>query len=280
MKLLRYGSQGQERPGLLDSSGAIRDLSGVLKDITPDQLSDDALGKLRAIDVETLPRVSGTPRLGIPVAGIRQCVAIGLNYRQHAMESGMAIPTEPVIFFKAITSLTGPRDPIVLPEKSEATDWEIELTIVMGRQARSVSAASAFDYVAGYTIANDVSEREWQLNRGGGWDKGKSFDTFCPLGPWLVTRDEILDPQQLSLELKVNGEMRQKSNTSDMIFPVRELIAYCSRFMTLLPGDVIVTGTPQGVGWAKKPRQTLRAGDRVHLAIAGLGEQEQVVEAG
>ncbi|MEP7069745.1 MAG: fumarylacetoacetate hydrolase family protein [Usitatibacter sp.] len=280
MKLLRYGSEGQERPGLLDSAGAIRDLSGVLKDITPDVLSDAALDKLRAIDVESLPRVPGTPRLGMPVAGIRQCVAIGLNYRQHAIEAGMTIPSEPIIFFKAITSLTGPNDPIVLPEKSEATDWEIELTIVMGRLARSVPAASAFDYVAGYTIANDVSEREWQLNRGGMWDKGKSFDTFCPLGPWLVTRDEIPDPQQLSLELRVNGEVRQKSSTADMIFSVRELVAYCSRFMTLLPGDIIVTGTPQGVGWAMKPRQTLKAGDRVHLAIAALGEQEQVVAAG
>lgn len=280
MKLVRFGDQGQERPGILDAAGAIRDLSGVLKDITPDQLSDEALAKLRAIDVEALPKVSGDPRLGVPVAGIRQCVAIGLNYRQHAMEAGMAIPTEPIIFFKAITSLSGPNDPIVLPEQSEATDWEIELTIVIGRLARSVPASSAFDYVAGYTIANDVSEREWQLNRGGMWDKGKSFDTFCPLGPWLVTRDEITDPQQLSLELTVNGEVRQKSSTTDMIFPVSELIAYCSRFMTLLPGDVIVTGTPQGVGWAQKPRQTLKAGDRVHLAIAGLGEQEQVVEAG
>lgn len=280
MKLVRHGTPGQERAGILDSAGRVRDLSSVVSDITPAELSDAILAKLRSVDVESLPQVPDGTRLGVPVSGIRQFVAIGLNYRQHALESNMPIPTEPVIFFKAITSLSGPRDPIVLPERSEAADWEIELAVVIGRMARRVPAASALDHVAGYTIANDVSEREWQLNRGGGWDKGKSFDTFGPLGPWLVTRDEVPDPQQLSLQLSVNGETRQKSSTSDMIFPVRELIAYCSRFMTLLPGDVIVTGTPQGVGWAMKPRRMLKAGDRVRLAIDKLGEQEQIVTDG
>ncbi len=280
MKLLRYGAPGQERPGLIDDTGRIRDLSGVIKDITPAELTDEALAKLRAFNVESLPQVQGTPRLGVPVAGVRQLLAIGLNYKQHAAESNMAIPAEPVIFFKAITSLSGPNDAIVMPGNSEATDWEIELAIVIGKTARAVPEASAFDYVAGYTIANDVSEREWQLNRSGQWSKGKSFDTFCPLGPWLVTRDEVSDPQTLSLELTVNGEPRQSSNTSDMIFTVRQIVAYCSKFMTLLPGDVIITGTPQGVGWGMKPRKMLKSGDRVRLSIGGLGEQEQLVTPG
>ena len=280
MKLLRYGPQGHERPGLIDAAGRIRDLSDVINDITPAELTVDALARLRALNVESLPLVQGTPRLGVPVAGIRQLLAIGLNYKQHAVESNMAIPAEPVVFFKAITSLSGPNDAIVIPGNSEATDWEIELAIVIGKTARAVPDANAFDYVAGYTIANDVSEREWQLNRSGQWSKGKSFDTFCPLGPWLVTRDEVSDPQTLSLELTVNGEPRQSSNTSDMIFTVRQIVAYCSKFMTLLPGDVIITGTPQGVGWGMKPRKMLKPGDRVRLAIGGLGDQEQTVTAG
>ena len=280
MKLLRYGPMDQEKPGVLDAAGRIRDLSGVIEDLTPDAISDSGLAKLRAISTESLPLVQGSPRIGVPVAGIRQLPAIGLNYRRHAMEANMAIPTEPVIFFKAITSISGPNDPIILPHKSDATDWEIELAIVIGRTARRVSEASAFDYIAGYTIANDVSEREWQLNRNGQWSKGKSFDTFCPLGPWLVTRDEVADPQSLALELTVNGEVRQSSNTSDMIFSIPNMVSYCSQFMTLLPGDVIITGTPQGVGWAMKPRNMLKLGDRVRLSIAKLGEQEQLVTAG
>ncbi len=280
MKLLRYGPQGQEKPGLMDRAGRIRDLSGVINDITPAELSDESLAKLRALNLESLPQVPGTPRLGMPVSGIRQLLGIGLNYRQHAAESNMAIPAEPVVFFKAITSLSGPNDAIVMPGNSEATDWEIELAIVIGKTARAVPEANVFDYVAGYTIANDVSEREWQLNRSGQWSKGKSFDTFCPLGPWLVTRDEISDPQTLSLELTVNGEPRQSSNTSDMIFTVRQIVAYCSKFMTFLPGDVIITGTPQGVGWGMKPRKMLKPGDRVRLAIGSLGEQEQLVTPG
>jgi 2,4-didehydro-3-deoxy-L-rhamnonate hydrolase len=280
MKLARYGPRGQERPGLIDSAGRIRDLSGVIKDITPMELADEALAKLRALNVESLPQVQGTPRLGVPIAGIRQVLGIGLNYKQHAAESNMAIPAEPVVFFKAITSLSGPNDAIVMPGNSEATDWEVELAIVIGKTARAVPEANVFDYVAGYTIANDVSEREWQLNRSGQWSKGKSFDTFCPLGPWLVTRDEVSDPQKLSLELTVNGEPRQSSNTSDMIFTVRQIVAYCSKFMTLLPGDVIITGTPQGVGWGMKPRKMLKPGDRMRLAIGSLGDQEQAVTAG
>lgn len=279
MKLLRYGPPGQEKPGLLDGAGRIRDLSGHIQDILAEEISDEALATLRTINAELLPLVSGAPRMGVPVLGIRQCVGIGLNYRQHAIETNMPIPTEPMIFFKAITSLSGANDPIKLPESSEATDWEVELAVVIGRIARSVSEKSALDYIAGYTIANDVSEREWQLNRSGQFSKGKSFDTFCPLGPWLVTRDEITDPQSLSLELTVNGESRQRSNTSDMIFSVRELIDYCSRFMTLLPGDVIVSGTPQGIGWAMKPRKMLRINDRVRLSIERLGHQEQFVMA-
>lgn len=278
MKLLRYGPAGAEKPGLLDAEGAIRDLSAHLADLTPEALSDDTLARLRALDPATLPRVPGTPRLGVPVAGVRQLLAIGLNYRQHAAEAGMAVPNEPVIFFKAITSLSGPDDDVVLPEHSEMTDWEIELAVVIGRTARRVAEADALDHVAGYTIANDVSERDWQAQRGGSWSKGKSFDTFCPLGPWLVTRDEIADPQALAMTLTVDGEVRQRSSTADMIFNVRQLIAYCSRFMTLLPGDVVITGTPQGVGLGMKPPRFLRAGERMQLTIEGLGQQTQRVQ--
>jgi 2-keto-4-pentenoate hydratase/2-oxohepta-3-ene-1,7-dioic acid hydratase in catechol pathway len=273
LKLVRYGPHGAEKPGIIDAGGTLRDLSGQLDDITPERLGAASLEKLRALDAGTLPRVEGKPRLGIPVAGIRQCVAIGLNYRRHAQESGMAIPTEPVVFFKAITSLSGPTDDIEVPRGSEATDWEIELAIVIGTTAKRVDRDRALDYVAGYAIANDVSEREWQLNRNGQWSKGKSFDTFCPLGPWLVTRDEIPNPQALALELSVNGEVKQRSSTSDMIFGVAEVVSYCSSFMTLLPGDVIITGTPEGVGWAAKPRRMLREGDVLRLTIEGLGEQ-------
>ena len=237
------------------------------------------MARLRGISAGALPLVYGRPRLGVPVAGIRQLLAIGLNYRRHAAESGMQIPAEPLIFFKAITSITGPNDEILLPSGSAATDWEIELAIVIGKTARGVAEPDALDHVAGYTIANDVSEREWQLNRNGQWSKGKSFDTFCPVGPWLVTKDEIADVQALPLELSVNGEVRQKSSTSDMIFGVRTVVSYCSQFMTLLPGDVIITGTPEGVGWAAKPRRMLQAGDKVRLSIGGLGVQEQTVVA-
>jgi len=279
LKLVRYGPVGHEKPGLIDGQGRIRDLSAHIDDVTPSQLSDASMAALRALDHSSLPIVQGPSRLGIPVAGIRQCLAIGLNYRKHAAESGMAFPSEPLIFFKAITSLSGPNDDVVMPPASEATDWEIELAIVIGRTARRVAEADAFEYVAGYTIANDVSEREWQINRNGQWSKGKSFDTFCPLGPWLVTRDEIADVQAMALELTVNGMTKQKSSTADMIFDVRTVVSYCSQFMTLLPGDVIITGTPEGVGWAAKPRHMLKAGDTMRLAISGLGEQQQTVLA-
>ena len=279
MKLLRFGRAGKEKPGVLDRAGRIRDLSGEIDDITPEQLSDKALKAIKAIDIESLPLVKGTPRIGVPVNGIRQVVAIGLNYRKHAEEAGMKVPTEPVVFFKAVTSLSGPNDAIVLPEHSKATDWEVELALVIGKTARRVPKDKALAFVAGYTIANDVSERSWQLERGGQWDKGKGFDTFCPLGPWLVTRDEVEDPQALQMELRINGTLKQNESTADMIFNVREIIAYCSRFMTLLPGDVIVTGTPSGIGWSAEPRRMLKPADRVHLKITGLGEQEQTVKA-
>lgn len=277
MKLLRYGPLGQEKPGLLDARGCIRDLSAHLPDLTPEALSDESLARLAALDPASLPAVKGEPRLGVPVAGIRQCVAIGLNYRQHAAEAGMQLPAEPVVFFKSITSLSGPNDAIVLPPGSEMTDWEIELAVVVGRTARAVAPEDALGYVAGYTIANDVSERHWQLHRGGQWSKGKSFDTFCPLGPWLVTRDEVPEPQQLVMRLSVNGQVRQECGTGDMLFGVAALVSYCSSFMTLLPGDVILTGTPHGVGLAMKPPQFLRAGDRVELQIERLGRQVQPV---
>ena len=279
MKLLRYGPQGQERPGLLDSKGQIRDLSGQIDDLHAQELSDDLLNKLRSITPESLPLVEGKPRIGVPLSGIRQCVAIGLNYRKHALEAAMEIPAEPLVFFKAITSLCGPNDDTLMPEKSEMMDWEVELAIVIGCICRRVPEATALEHVAGYAIANDVSERDWQMNRSGQISKGKSFDTFCPLGPWLVTRDEVPDPQALALETTVNGEPRQKSSTADMIFSAAHIVSYCSQFMTLLPGDVILTGTPEGVGWGMKPRRMLRAGDHVHLSIAGLGEQDQQVIA-
>jgi 2-keto-4-pentenoate hydratase/2-oxohepta-3-ene-1,7-dioic acid hydratase in catechol pathway len=277
MKLLRYGPAGSEKPGLLDAEGKIRDLSAHLPDLTPERLSDESLAALKKLDPQTLPLVNGAPRLGIPIAGTRQCVAIGLNYRKHAIEANMPIPEEPVIFFKAITSLSGPNDDIVLPPKSQATDWEIELAIIIGRKAQRAAEAQALDYVAGYAIANDVSERDWQIKRGGQWSKGKSFDTFCPVGPWLVTRDELPNPQTMALELKVNGTVKQSSSTEDMIFGCAKIVAYCSQFMTLLPGDVIITGTPGGVGVARKPQEFLRAGDTVQLKIARLGEQTQRV---
>lgn len=277
MKLLRYGPPGSEKPGLLDADGKIRDLSANIPDLTVDRLSDENIGKLKKLDPRSLPLVNGSPRLGIPVAGIRQCVAIGLNYRKHAVEANLPIPEEPVIFFKAITSLSGPNDDIVLPPKSQATDWEIELAIIIGRTARRVSEAQALEHVAGYAIANDVSERDWQIKRSGQWSKGKSFDSFCPLGPWLVTRDELTDPQALGVELSVNGTVKQSSTTADMIFSCAHIVSYVSQFMTLLAGDVIITGTPGGVGVARKPQEFLHAGDKVRLKIDRLGEQTQRV---
>lgn len=277
MKLLRVGAPGAEKPAALDAHGGIRDLSALVIDLTPDWLSPERLRVLAAVDLTQLPLVDASVRIGVPVAGIRQFVAIGLNYRKHAEESGLPLPAEPIVFTKAITSLSGANDDIVLPPGSEQTDWEIELGIIIGSTARRVSEADALRHVAGYCAANDVSERHWQIHRNGQWGKGKSFDSFGPIGPWLVTADEIPDPQTLDMELRVNGVARQASNTSDMIFPVAQIVSYVSQFMTLLPGDVIATGTPEGVGLGMKPQQFLRRGDVVTLSIAQLGTQTQHV---
>ena len=277
MKLLRVGAVGAEKPAALDAQGRIRDLSALVPDLTPEWLSPERLRALAAIDLEQLPVVDAGVRIGVPVAGIRQFVAIGLNYRKHAEESGLPLPAEPIVFTKAITSLSGANDDIVMPKGSEQTDWEIELAIVIGSTARSVAQADALDYVAGYCLANDVSERHWQIHRNGQWGKGKSFDSFGPIGPWLATTADVPDPQVLEMELRVNGEVKQASNTSDMIFPVAEIVSYLSQFMTLLPGDVIVTGTPAGVGLGMKPQQFLKKGDVVELRIDQLGTQTQHV---
>jgi len=279
MKLLRYGSAGAEKPGLLDSDGQIRDLSVVLPDITATNLTPAGQAALKALDPKSLPVVSGSPRLGVPWTGIGKIICIGLNYRLHAEETNSPIPKEPIVFMKAITSLNGPNDDIVIPRDAEKTDWEVELGVVIGTKAQYVEEADALDYVAGYTIVNDVSERAFQLERGGTWTKGKSCDTFAPVGPWLVSADEVGDPQALDLWLDLNGERKQNSNTSDMIFNVRQIVSYLSRFMTLLPGDVIATGTPSGVGSGLKPQRFLKAGDKVKLGIARLGEQGQTAKA-
>ncbi|HZP91841.1 MAG TPA: fumarylacetoacetate hydrolase family protein [Burkholderiales bacterium] len=281
MKLVRYGEAGKEKPGILDAQGGIRDLSGHVRDIDAGTVTDEGLAKLRALDVNALPRVSGNPRLGSPIAGVSKLVAIGLNYSDHARESNMPIPKEPVVFMKATTSICGPNDAVILPKGSKKGDWEVELAFVISRTAQSVSEADALKYVAGYTICNDVSEREWQLERGPTWDKGKGFDTFGPLGPWLVTRDEIADPQNLAMWLDVNGKRMQTGNTNTMIFDVKKLVSYLSYCFTLLPGDVVTTGTPPGVGLGMKPNPVfLKSGDTMRLGIDGLGEQRQEVRGG
>lgn len=277
MKLLRHGPLGQERPGVLDAQGRARDLSALLADLTPDRLSPSALGALAGVDASTLPLVPEGTRLGVPISGIRQFLAIGLNYRQHAIEAGMPIPAEPIVFSKGITSLAGPDDDLPHPQGSQALDYEVELGIVIGTAARHVTREQALAHVAGYVLANDVSERDWQLHRGGQWIKGKSADGFGPLGPWLVTADELPDPQAIGLSLSVNGQMRQNSSTADMIFGVAEIVSHLSEFMTLLPGDVIVTGTPQGVGMGFKPPRYLKRGDVVELSSPQLGVQRQRV---
>ncbi|MCG8510450.1 MAG: fumarylacetoacetate hydrolase family protein [Rhodospirillales bacterium] len=279
MKLLRYGPQGEEKPGILDDSGRIRDLSNQVSDIEAATLAPERLAALSGIDTASLPAVDGSPRFGVPVAGIGKIIAIGLNYSEHAKESGMELPSEPVMFSKAVTALNGPNDRVVMPKGSKKSDWEVELAVVIGRKAQYVEEAVALDYVAGYAVMNDVSERRFQLEMGGQWVKGKSFDTSAPLGPWLVTRDEVPDPQKLNLWLEVNGERRQSGNTSTMIFGVAHLISYVSRFMTLMPGDVITTGTPPGVGLGHNPPIFLKAGDVMRLGVEGLGEQRQEVVA-
>ncbi|MGO4579923.1 fumarylacetoacetate hydrolase family protein [Cupriavidus sp. 2TAF22] len=278
MKLVRVGKPGAERPGLIDKEGRVRDLSGVIDGVGPQQLSAEALARLAALDPATLPVVQGG-RFGVPWTGIGKIVAIGLNYADHAAEAGMPLPGEPIVFLKANSSLNGPDDTVMLPRGSEKSDWEVELGVVIGTAARDVPREQALSHVAGYCVVNDVSEREFQLERGGTWDKGKGCDTFCPVGPWLVTRDEVADPQALGLWLDVNGERVQKGSTATMVFDVATLVSYVSRFMTLHPGDLICTGTPPGVGMGFKPPRFLKAGDTMRLGIDGLGEQTQAVVA-
>jgi len=278
MKLLRYGPDGQERPGLLDREGRIRDLSDHVPDIGPDCLTPAGLAALARMDPQSLPLVNGAPRLGVPVGRVGKFIAIGLNYADHAEESNLPIPKEPVVFTKATSSLTGPNDTVMLPKGSTKSDWEVELGIVIGRRASYIGEAEALVHVAGYCVVNDVSEREYQIERGGTWDKGKGCDTFGPAGPWLVTTDEVPDPQGLGMWLDVNGERMQTGNTKTMIFGVAEIVSYLSRFMTLLPGDIVTTGTPPGVGMGKKPQPVfLKPGDVMALGIDGLGEQRQDV---
>jgi ureidoglycolate lyase len=278
MKLLRFGPKGQEKPGLLDADGKVRDLSGIVDDIAGATLTDAGLAKLRAIDPATLPVASGEPRIGPCVGRVGKFVCIGLNYADHAAESNLPVPTEPVIFGKWTSAICGPNDDVEIPRDSKKTDWEVELGVVIGKEAKYVDEASALDYVAGYCVINDVSEREWQLEHGTQWDKGKGFDTSGPIGPWLVTTDEIRDPQTLDMWLDVNGKRMQTGNTRTMVFNCAKIISHVSHYMTLLPGDVICTGTPPGVGLGVKPTPVfLKPGDVMTLGIKGLGEQRQKV---
>lgn len=279
MKLVRYGRPGKEKPGLIDADGKLRDLSGKIDDFTADQLSDRALAKLAKLNTDKLPLVKGRPRLGVPVAHVGKYIAIGINYIEHAAEAKMRIPREPIVFMKAVTCLCGANDNIILPKDSKKSDWEIELGVIIGKKAQYVTEEEALDYVAGYCVANDLSEREFQIERGTQWDKGKGCDTFGPIGPWLVTRDEIPDPQNLEVWLDVNGERMQHGNTKTMIFTVAKIVSYLSHFMTLLPGDVIATGTPPGVGLARNPQVFLKPGDVVVAGVEKLGEQRQKVVA-
>ena len=283
MKLLRYGPAGSEKPGLLDAEGRVRDLSGHVADIANDALLPEGLARLAALDPTSLPLVEGTPqdglRLGPCVGEVRKFIAIGLNYADHAAESGMPVPSEPVVFNKWTSCIVGPDDDIRIPHGSTKTDWEVELGVVIGKPAAGVTRETALDHVAGYCVVNDVSEREWQLERTATWDKGKGFDTFGPIGPWLVTADEVPDPQALSMWLEVDGNRYQDGSTRTMVFGVAELVAYCSTFMTLMPGDVITTGTPPGVGMGQNPKVFLKGGEVMRLGIEGLGTQTQRVVA-
>ncbi len=279
MKLLRYGPVGQEKPGLLDRDGKIRDLSGVVSDIDGAALAPASLDRLRRLDPATLPLVSGAPRLGPCVGNVPKIVAIGLNYRLHAQEAGMPIPSEPIFFMKATSSICGPNDDVIIPKGSQKTDYEVELGIVIGSKASYIAVHDAAKHIAGYCVVNDVSEREYQMERGGQWTKGKSCDTFCPLGPWLVTADEIPDAGKLQVSTEVNGERRQNSNTADLIFGIEHIVSYVSHFMTLMPGDVIPTGTPSGVAMGFKPPKFLKAGDTMRVAVEGLGEQNSLLVA-
>ena len=279
MKLLRYGPKGKEKPGMLDADGNLRDLSGIVSDIGWDEISPAGLAKLKKINPATLPRVKGSPRLGVPYTGISKFVAIGLNYADHAKEAGMPIPPEPIIFNKWTTSICGPNDDTIKPPHSTKLDWEVEIGIVIGKKAQYIDEKDAGKYIAGYCVVNDVSERNFQTERGSQWDRGKGCDTFGPIGPYLVTQDTVGDVQNLDMWLKVNGQIKQQGNTKTMIFSCHHIVAYCSQFMTLLPGDIITTGTPPGVGMGMKPPQWLNVGDVVELGIEKLGMQKQTIVA-
>ena len=277
MKLLRYGKLGKEKPGVLDSEGRIRDLSAHVSDITGETISPKSLAKLRKIKIDTLPIVRGKPRIGACVNGSQKFVAIGLNYSDHAAESGMTVPPEPIIFTKHMNCISGPNDDVTLPPKSKKGDWEVELGVIIGTKAKNIKRADAMKHVAGYCTINDLSEREFQIERSGQWTKGKSYDTFGPIGPWLVTADEVKDPQKLHLWLELNGKRVQDGNTATMVYGVAHIVAYLSEFFTLMPGDIITTGTPPGVGMGMKPPQYLKPGDKMRIGIDGLGVQNQKV---
>src|SRR5580700_9804028 len=279
MKLLRYGPPGKEKPALLDKSNQLRDLSGIIPDLAGEALSSDSLTRLAALNPDTLPIVTNTHRIGACVSHVGKFICIGLNYSDHAAESGMKPPAEPVVFMKATSAICGPHDNVVIPRHSQKTDWEVELGVVIGTHAKYVTEANALSHVAGYCVVNDVSERAFQTEGTGQWTKGKSADTFGPIGPWLVTKDEVPDPQNLNMWLKVNDHQYQSGNTKTMIFPVAHIVSYLSRFMSLHPGDIISTGTPPGVGMGRKPPVFLKPGDKIHLGVQGLGEQNQTVVA-
>lgn len=279
MKLVRFGQCGQEKPGLIDKEGNLRDLSSVIVDINADHLADFELAKLADLNSDKLPLVPGEPRFGVPLAQVGKFIGIGLNYADHAKEVGKALPDEPIIFMKAISCLSGPDDHVMLPKGSAKTDWEVELGVVIGTRARYVSQKDALAHVAGYCVVNDLSERAFQLELGTQWDKGKGCDTFGPVGPWLVTRDEVPNPQRLNMYLELNDERMQTGSTRTMVFSVAKIVSYVSRFMTLMPGDIITTGTPPGVGAGMRPPRFLKPGDQLRLGIAGLGEQQQMVVA-
>jgi 2-keto-4-pentenoate hydratase/2-oxohepta-3-ene-1,7-dioic acid hydratase in catechol pathway len=279
MKLLRYGEAGRERPGVLDADGKIRDISAYMLDVAGDAIDPGALAELSAVDLTGLPLVEGNPRIGPCVAGVGKFICIGLNYSDHAAETGATVPSEPIIFMKASSAIVGPDDDLLIPRGSQKTDWEVELGVVIGKRAKYVSEAEALDYVAGYCVSHDVSERAFQAERQGQWTKGKSCDTFGPIGPWLVTKDEVADPQNLSMWLKVNGQTMQDGSSKTMVYGVAHVVSYLSQFMSLHPGDIISTGTPPGVGLGMKPPVFLKAGDVVELGIEGLGQQKQTFKA-